>query len=145
MTKPDYVWRNVFATIKPWNGFGDELEGEWLEFRIELVDRGRYVHQVQRVSVVDLQEVPSSYGFFLDKMVEALDKHLRRNGHYDPVPGIDHRALLRKYIEHVGQAEGVTFLHHERHLWPGFPIFTDQEWHELRQIAEEDYTGPRVT
>lgn len=145
MTKPDYVWRNVFATIKPWLGHNEERVGQWMEFRIDLVDRGRYIHQTQLVSVIDLEEVPGSYAFFLDKMVEGLDKYLRQNGHYDAVPGINHAELLRKYIEHVGEAEGVTFLHNERHAYPGFPIFTDAEWAELQRIADKPYEGPRVT
>jgi hypothetical protein len=45
---------------------------------------------------------------------------------------MDYRALLQKYIDHVGDREGVDFLaaHHRQ---PGH--FTDEEWQELQVLG----------
>lgn len=44
--------------------------------------------------------------------------------------------LLRKYIDHVGQCEGVTFLSSR---WAGDSTveFSDEEWAELQRLAFE--------
>lgn len=47
---------------------------------------------------------------------------------------IDYRALLIKYIDHVGQEEGTVFLTN----WKRPPErFTDAEWSELGRLADE--------
>lgn len=53
---------------------------------------------------------------------------------------MDHRALLGKYIEHVGACEGVTFLREFDRGGYGsdWPQFTDAEWQELKTIAGEE-------
>jgi hypothetical protein len=43
---------------------------------------------------------------------------------------IDYEALLEKYIEHVGECEGVTFVD-----YPSDVQFTDEERAELRRLA----------
>ena len=48
---------------------------------------------------------------------------------------IDYRELLMKYIEHVGECEGVTFMSkcHE----PRTGLFTTEEWEELQRLDGE--------
>jgi hypothetical protein len=49
--------------------------------------------------------------------------------------GMDHRQLLRKYIDHVGHCEDNTFLSDwYRELSDG--MFTDDEWAELTRIDQ---------
>ena len=49
----------------------------------------------------------------------------------------DYRALLKKYMQHVGDCEGVLFLRNRPNKnWPGGDRFTDAEWEELNRIAE---------
>lgn len=43
---------------------------------------------------------------------------------------INHRKLLRRYIDYVGECEGVDFLSYDR-----FGFFTPEEWAELRRIS----------
>jgi hypothetical protein len=45
---------------------------------------------------------------------------------------VNYRELLKKYIDHVGEEEGVTFLHSR-------PAgrFTDEEWAELQVLDAE--------
>lgn len=51
---------------------------------------------------------------------------------------MDHRALLIKYINHVGEYEGSTFLSdHSRSAYPDMPVFTDEEWAELQRLQSE--------
>lgn len=51
---------------------------------------------------------------------------------------MDHRELLKKYIEHVSEYEGVSFLaDHTRSSYDGMPVFTDEEWDELKKIESE--------
>jgi hypothetical protein len=51
---------------------------------------------------------------------------------------MDYRALLKKYINHVGIAEGTTFLSDfERGSRHDSPKFTDAEWEMLQLIDEE--------
>jgi len=47
--------------------------------------------------------------------------------------GMDYRALLVKYINHVGYEEGSTFLVHQGHEIE----FTDEEWAELQVLDAE--------
>jgi len=51
--------------------------------------------------------------------------------------GIDHRNLLKKYIEHVGVEEGSTFLHVRESSLPECVEFTDEEWDELKKLEYE--------
>lgn len=49
--------------------------------------------------------------------------------------------LIKKYATHVGACEGVSFLESQYHgsafgLGPE-DVFTDEEWAEIRRIAEE--------
>ena len=49
---------------------------------------------------------------------------------------IDHRELLRKYIVHIGNEEGLSFLNdwHRGPTLGGKNHFTDEEWAELKSI-----------
>lgn len=52
---------------------------------------------------------------------------------------IDYKGLLQKYIEHVHECEGVTFI--ENRSWPlhaseGSTAFTKEEWAELERLAK---------
>lgn len=50
--------------------------------------------------------------------------------------GTDYRELLIKYIRHVMECEGVSFLHrHEGEPTP--EVFTEEEWIELGRLDEE--------
>ncbi|MEN3329053.1 MAG: hypothetical protein V7638_3860 [Acidobacteriota bacterium] len=49
---------------------------------------------------------------------------------------LDYRNLLRKYIEHVQDCEGIDFI--EFGQPPGATVrFTDAEWRELQQLTKE--------
>lgn len=49
---------------------------------------------------------------------------------------VDYRALLLKYITHVGSCEGVTFISDgQRHV--SGVVFADQEWAELQTLDAE--------
>jgi hypothetical protein len=45
---------------------------------------------------------------------------------------MDYRELLKKYINHVGEEEGTTFL-----SWDGDDRFTEAEWDELQALEAE--------
>lgn len=80
------------------------------------------------------------------------DKHSHRTckdcGHthtFTPPTGkgpkfIDHRELLVKYIYHVGDCEGVSFIGGSRH-WEN-TIFTEAEWNELIKLDRESEEIP---
>lgn len=52
---------------------------------------------------------------------------------------MNYRQLLKKYINHVGIAEGVTFLEDfERSSRFDSPNFTDEEWAKLKELEAED-------
>jgi len=48
---------------------------------------------------------------------------------------MDYRDLLKKYIKHVGEIEGVDYLGEYDKL----DIFTDDEWSEVRKLSDEVY------
>jgi len=49
--------------------------------------------------------------------------------------------LIQKYASHVGDCEGVSYLESRyRGAWGDPDLFTDEEWAEIRRIAEE-YIG----
>lgn len=50
---------------------------------------------------------------------------------------IDYRALLSKYISHVGQEEGTTFLFDRPPSSYNDVEFTDEEWAELQLLEGE--------
>lgn len=52
---------------------------------------------------------------------------------------MDYRQLLKKYIEHVAEREGTTFLSDwERPAsYSESPGFTDEEWAKLKQLEDE--------
>lgn len=51
---------------------------------------------------------------------------------------MDYRALLKKYINHVGLSEGTTFLgNHDRGAFGDSVEFTDAEWTMLQVIEQE--------
>lgn len=52
---------------------------------------------------------------------------------------IDYREILKKYIEHVGWLEGITFISDSyRHSSSAFDIvFTDEEWGVLEDLGSE--------
>ena len=60
------------------------------------------------------------------------------------MPNVDYRALLKKYIQHVGGCEGVTFL--SDHRTPGGYSyqdgFTPEEWAALKAL-EYEQEAPR--
>lgn len=48
---------------------------------------------------------------------------------------MDYKKLLMKYIDHVYNSEGVTFLaDSKRNAWPDSVKFTDEEWAELQRL-----------
>lgn len=47
---------------------------------------------------------------------------------------IDYKALLLKYINHVAENEGVTFI---KDTWRNEDIFSEAEWAELVKLDEE--------
>lgn len=49
---------------------------------------------------------------------------------------VDYRALLLKYIEHVGDCEGTTFLSHFSRD-DSEVIFSNEEWLELERLDDE--------
>ena len=59
------------------------------------------------------------------------------------LPLVDHRALLAKYIEHVGDSEGVDFLGGADWACRGHAHapFTDAERAELAAIRDESDQG----
>ena len=52
---------------------------------------------------------------------------------------IDYRSLLKRYIEHVGAYEGVSFLGpaHRNPETTSYLRFTDDEWAELLKLDAE--------
>jgi len=56
---------------------------------------------------------------------------------------MDYRALLKKYIEHVGNSEGITFIpatkkQAEEYGWRHRPgPFTDEEIQALQELEED--------
>jgi hypothetical protein len=48
----------------------------------------------------------------------------------------DYRTLLLKYINHVGECEGTTFLSDR---WHDDRLFTDEEWSVMQQLDKESY------
>lgn len=46
---------------------------------------------------------------------------------------MDYRELLMKYIEHVGEEEGITFINRQ----PREGLFSDEEWAELERLELE--------
>jgi PHD/YefM family antitoxin component YafN of YafNO toxin-antitoxin module len=46
----------------------------------------------------------------------------------------NYRDLLKKYIEHVGEEEGITFLGDSR---KNSNIFSEEEWEELKELEYE--------
>lgn len=53
---------------------------------------------------------------------------------YSPEGALDHRELLRKYINHVAAAEGTTFTDHLPHTYSD-EVFTEAEIAELQRLA----------
>ncbi len=50
---------------------------------------------------------------------------------------MDYRDLLKKYMKHVGECEGIDYVgEYDRHATN---IFSDEEWAELRNISDEVY------
>ena len=52
---------------------------------------------------------------------------------------IDYRDLLIKYINHVGEQEGISFLSQRYHF--GTTFFSKEEWAEM-QILDEIHLEP---
>ena len=80
--------------------------------------------------VVNLMTVP---GLDLDGDGQAADEiHGRLRQAFEAgAKASNYRELLRKYIDHVGDCEGVTFISMQ-HRRPG--TFTEEEWAVLREI-----------
>lgn len=53
---------------------------------------------------------------------------------------INHRELLKKYINHVGVCEGTTYLN-DWHQGAYGADFTDEEWSELQRLDQEVFPG----
>lgn len=51
-----------------------------------------------------------------------------------PVPQVDYRALLEKYVAHVAYQEGAIFLS-DRQRTPH--LFTDAEWAALQDLVKD--------
>lgn len=53
---------------------------------------------------------------------------------------IDYEELLKKYMDHVGQCEGTTFIEGYRN-GSGYGesdiVFTDEEWEELERLDRD--------
>ena len=49
---------------------------------------------------------------------------------------MDYRTLLKKYIKHVGEIEGVTYSGEHDYC---SKFFTEEEWAELRKLDTEVY------
>lgn len=47
---------------------------------------------------------------------------------------IDYKSLLLKYINHVAENEGVTFI---KNTWRNKDMFSEAEWGELVKLDEE--------
>ena len=47
---------------------------------------------------------------------------------------IDYKALLLKYINHVAENEGVTFI---KDTWRNEDMFSEAEWDELVKLDDE--------
>lgn len=47
---------------------------------------------------------------------------------------IDYKALLLKYINHVAENEGVTFI---KDTWRNEDMFSEPEWDELVKLDDE--------
>jgi hypothetical protein len=54
--------------------------------------------------------------------------------------GTDYRKLLKKYIDHVGNMEGIDFLDNQWHPATNVytPPFTKEEWEELIEISRHE-------
>ena len=50
---------------------------------------------------------------------------------------MDYRELLKKYMLHVGEQEGITFLDSMHNQPSGFVEFSKEEQNELRKIENE--------
>lgn len=50
---------------------------------------------------------------------------------------IDHRVLLKKYIDMVSEAEGTSFIGGPAVISPHDPLFTQEEWDELVKCNKE--------
>lgn len=51
---------------------------------------------------------------------------------------LDHKELLKKYIDHVGNSEGTTHLNDWNRNAYGNVDFTDEEWEELKRLDKEN-------
>lgn len=56
---------------------------------------------------------------------------------------MDYRALLKKYIEHVTEAEGVSFIS-QCNWYSGDIVFTEEEIEELRLLEKEPFDNNKV-
>lgn len=75
---------------------------------------------------------PSSPKQYVQNTLDAAKVHAALARVPTPPPELDYKALLQKYIEHVGGCEGTDFLgEHHRHR--GDVKFTDKEWQALRE------------
>lgn len=54
-----------------------------------------------------------------------------------PESPIDFEALLKKYIQHVGECEGAVFLEDHNLIWSDVK-FTEEEWAWLKNPPEEE-------
>lgn len=93
------------------------------------------------------QDMTASDGGGLDRMCNVAQPHC---GAYSPTARrrrrdmrqIDYRDLLRRYMNHVGNEEGITFVHRIRDR-RAVKQFTEEEIEELEAIEEELREGGR--
>ena len=50
---------------------------------------------------------------------------------------MNYRELLKKYIEHVAECEGITFLR-DQDRYDSLDVISDDEWAELQTIDSEE-------
>lgn len=102
----------------------DHHEGGWQTCKIQEVGREPTIEQL----AAHRAKVQND---FADRVSEAMTPP----GY---IGAMDYRELLRKFINHVGDCEGVTFLRNvDRTDW-----FTDEEWAELQKLRDETPCGP---
>lgn len=50
---------------------------------------------------------------------------------------IDYKDLLRKYIQHVGECEGISYIHALNHSYMSKVLFSDEEVNALQALESD--------
>jgi hypothetical protein len=125
----DYEWR--------WGAGGDEIEGHRGGKRIAFLDPRQFVPRwtgsIDAAFLVEIERLRAALRRIADgnRVARAISI---RSFLVKEMTTMDYRALLLKYINHVGECEGVTFIadHHRRP-----DLFTDEEWAELCRLDDD--------